>query len=230
MVGSVLFLTFLLLPTFSNLSAFELDPGGNRVKEGRSAYEDGNFSGSLEKYKEAEPYFPGDPRMEFNRGSAEYKSGGLDKALRHFEKSLESKDAELRSKAHFNLGNTYLRLGDRKRAAEHYLRSLKENPNMEAARKNLEWLRKMPPPPPPSGSSQNQEEEQGKEGQQGSSQEKNQSGNLEQRGNDKSGIGKESKSKSRSKSEAELDRMMDALDLESVKRKSQGSRNREVFW
>ncbi|TGL58884.1 VWA domain-containing protein BatB [Leptospira sarikeiensis] len=208
--------------------SFELDPGGNRIKEGRNSYDQGDYKSSLEKYKEADPYFPEDPRLEFNRGDAEYKSGNIEKAIRHFEKATDSKNQELRAQSHFNLGNSYLKLGDRKKAAEHYLRSLKENPDLEAAKKNLEWLRKLPPPEGNQGSeSQEGSEEKGskspdqKQGSKGKNKTDKQS---------KSGSEKENKNKNKSKAEDELDRIMESMDLDSVKRRSPGSRNKEVFW
>ncbi|WP_341476373.1 TPR repeat-containing protein BatC [Leptospira hartskeerlii] len=205
--------------------SFELDPGGNRIKEGRNSYEQGDYKNSLERYKEADPYFPEDPRLEFNRGDCEYKSGNLDKAIRHFEKSADSKDSGLRAQSHFNLGNSYLKLGDRKKAAEHYLRSLKENPNLESAKKNLEWLRKLPPPEGENKENTSEEKEgkssASKQGSKGKEKVEKQS---------KSGAGKEQKDKNKSKIEDELDRIMESMDLDSVKRRSPGSRNKEVFW
>ncbi len=208
------------------LSAVELDPGGNRVKEGRNSYENGEYKEALERYKEAEPYFPEDPRLDFNRGASEYKAGDMERAMRHFEKGTNSQDPKIRAMSHYNLGNAYFKLGDRKKAAEHYLRSLKEDPGMEPAKKNLEWLRKLPPQN--NENSQNKGKSEGKEGdvvQPGSnSQEENSKNGSKGKG------GKDSKSKNKSKAEDELDRMMESMDLDSVRRKSPGSRSREVFW
>lgn len=44
---------------------------------------------------------------------------------------------------HYNIGNTYVRLGDVGRAIAHYRRALRLDPGDEAARKNLEVARKM---------------------------------------------------------------------------------------
>lgn len=209
-------------------SAVELDPGGNRIQEGRNSYESGDYQGALEKYKEAEPYFPEDPRLDFNRGSSKYKSGDLDGAIRHFEKSADSKDPKVRAMSHFNLGNAYLKLGDRKKAAEHYLRSLKEDPNLESARKNLEWLRKMPPPQNGKTPQENEKSESGK-GEQIKPGLSTEDRNSSRKG-EKGQVGKDSKSKNKSKAEEELDRIMESMDLDSVRRKSPGSRSREVFW
>ncbi|EQA36039.1 von Willebrand factor type A domain protein [Leptospira inadai serovar Lyme str. 10] len=222
---SVVLILYGFMMSSGNLSAVELDPGGNRVKEGNEAYEEGNFPEAVERYKEAESYFPGDPRLEFNRGTSKYKTGDLDTALRHFEKALESKDTQLRSKAYFNLGNTYLRLGDRKKAAESFLRSLKENPKQEAARKNLEWLRKLPPPQKKESSNSGNQNNQGKPKGESRQQEPEENG-----ADGRSARKKDGQRDQKSKSESDLERMMDSLDLDAVKRKSIGSRNREVFW
>ncbi|TGK03877.1 VWA domain-containing protein [Leptospira semungkisensis] len=221
---------FLLILSSPRLSAVELDPGGNRVKEGRNSYDGGDFKGSLEKYKEAEQYFPEDPRLDFNRGDSEYKSGNIDRAIRHFEKGTEAKDFKVRAMSHYNLGNAYMKLGDRKKAAEHYLRSLKEYPGMEPAKKNLEWLRKLPP----NGGegSGNKDQSQGKNDsiQPGTGGEGDNEEGSKNKNKSKSEAGKDPKNKNKSKAEQELDRIMESMDLDNVKRRSPGSRNREVFW
>ncbi|TGK01955.1 VWA domain-containing protein [Leptospira langatensis] len=223
-------LLFVLVLSSSGLSAVELDPGGNRIKEGRNSYDGGDFKGSLEKYKEAEQYFPEDPRLDFNRGDSEYKSGNLDRAIRHFEKGAESKDFKVRSMSHYNLGNAYMKLGDRKKAAEHYLRSLKEYPGMEPAKKNLEWLRKLPPNGGEGSETKDQSQGMDDPIQPGTGGAGENEEGSKQRSKSKAEAGKDPKNKNKSKAEQELDRIMESMDLDNVKRRSPGSRNREVFW
>ncbi|XDD52229.1 tetratricopeptide repeat protein [Leptospira sp. WS92.C1] len=221
----VLFIMFLSV----NLSAIELDPGGNRVGEGLESYNQGEYQDSLRKYQEAESYFPEDSRLEFNRGTAEFKSGNLEKAIRHFEKSATSSSTDLQWKSRFNLGNSYMRVGDRKRAAEEYIKALKLNPDLKEARKNLEYLRHASPPSSPSGSNsipqnqgQNPKNSQSPNGKQPQSKNDFSSGREGQEESVPDRSGK--------LTEEEAKRILDSLDLNKIRRKSRKSRDREVFW
>ncbi|AOP36230.1 hypothetical protein A0128_19565 [Leptospira tipperaryensis] len=219
---------FLILFVFSvPLTAVELDPGGNRISEGLDHYNQGEYVDSLRKYQEAESYFPEDPRLEFNRGSVEFKSGNLDKAIRHFEKSANSPTPELQWRSRFNLGNSYMRAGDRKKAAEEYIKALKLNPDLKEARKNLEYLRQNPPPQNSPNTSPNSSNPNQKNS-------PSQKGNQPQNRNDPSSngdvIGESPRDKKGKLTEEEAKRILDSLDLNQIRRKSRKSRDREVFW
>lgn len=211
------------------LSAFELDPGGSRVEEGAERYEQGDFRDSLKRYQEAEPYFPEDARLEFNRGAAEFKSGNVAKAIRHFEKSAASSDPELQWRSRYNLGNSYKKIGDRKRAAEEYIKALKLNPNLKEAQKNLEYLRHNPPPSS-SSDSKSDRHNQGK----GTDPSSN-GGSPQEQSKDRTSGSSGSDPRSGSErggrlSEEEAERILDSLDLNKIRRKSRRSKDREVFW
>ncbi|PJZ52853.1 TPR repeat-containing protein BatC [Leptospira adleri] len=219
---------FLILLLFSvPAGAVELDPGGNRIGEALEHYNQGEYPDSLRKYQEAESYFPEDPRLEFNRGAVEFKAGNLDKAIRHFEKSAASSSPEVQWRSRFNLGNSYMRAGDRKKAAEEYIKALKLNPELKEARKNLEYLRQNPPPqnsqnPAPNSSNPNQKNS------------PSQKGNQPQNRNDSSSngdvVGESPRDKKGKLTEEEAKRILDSLDLNQIRRKSRKSRDREVFW
>ncbi|MBM9502282.1 tetratricopeptide repeat protein [Leptospira sp. 201903071] len=211
----------------ASASAVELDPGGNRIGEGLEHYNQGEYLDSLRKYQEAETYFPEDPRLEFNRGAAEFKSGNLDKAIRHFEKSANSSSPELQWRSRFNLGNSYMRAGDRKKAAEEYIKALKLNPDLKEARKNLEYLRQNPPPKNSPNSTPNSSNQNPKNS-------PSQKGNQPQNRNDPSSngdvIGESPRDQKGKLTEEEAKRILDSLDLNQIRRKSRKSRDREVFW
>ncbi|EKR62563.1 tetratricopeptide repeat protein [Leptospira weilii str. 2006001853] len=218
-------------PFAVSLFAIELDPGGNRIAEGLEYYNQGEYLDSLKMYREAEPYFPDDSRLEFNRGAAEFKSGNIDKAIGHFEKAANSPSSspEVQWKSRFNLGNGYMRTGDRKKAAEEFIKALKLNPDLKEARKNLEYLRKTPPPSQSSPDSNSQSQPQNSEDSSSQSQSQNSKDNSK---NGNSPIEKSQKkgSATGSLTEEETKRILDSLDLNKVRRKSGKSRDREVFW
>ncbi len=220
-------LILILLFLSASANAVELDPGGNRISEGLEHYNQGEYPDSLRKYQEAESFFPDDPRLEFNRGAVEFKAGNLDKAIRHFEKSAASNSPEVQWKSRFNLGNSYMRAGDRKKAAEEYIKALKLNPDLKEARKNLEYLRQNPPPQ----NSQNTLPNSSNPNQKNSTPQK---GNQPQNGNERSSneetTGESSRDKRGKLTEEEAKRILDSLDLNQIRRKSRKSRDREVFW
>ncbi|EQA78485.1 TPR repeat-containing protein BatC [Leptospira alstonii] len=215
------------LSFFDALSAVELDPGGNRVDEGLEHYNRGEYADSLKMYKEAESYFPEDSRLEFNRGAAEFKSGNIDKAIRHFEKSANSASPEVQWKSRFNLGNGYMRTGDRKKAAEEYIKALKLKPDLKEARKNLEYLRRTPPPSQTSPNNPSKDSKSPPPKKDNRSQSHNFSPNGGSTEKDKR---EGSTNKGDRLTEEETKRILDSLDLNKVRRKSGKSRDREVFW
>ncbi|EKN90005.1 tetratricopeptide repeat protein [Leptospira interrogans str. 2003000735] len=220
------FVILIGLSLTASLYAIELDPGGNRIEEGLEYYNQGEYLESLKKYQEAESYFPEDSRLEFNRGTAEFKSGNIDKAIRHFEKSADSTSPEVQWKSRFNLGNSYMRVGDRKKAAEEYIKALKLNPNLKEARKNLEYLRKTPPP------SQNSDPQNSNSKKEDRS--KNQtnsfSGKKQKNGQNEKENANGSPNKEERLTKEETERILDSLDLNKIRRKSGRTKDREVFW
>ncbi len=219
------FVILISLVLTASLYAIELDPGGNRIGEGLEYYNQGEYLESLKMYQEAESYFPEDPRLEFNRGTVEFKSGNIDKAIRHFEKSADSNSPEVQWKSRFNLGNSYMRAGDRKKAAEEFIKALKLNPDLKEARKNLEYLRKTPPP------SQNSKDS---DPQNSNSKKENRSKNQTDPSSDKKQKNGQNADVSPNKGDRltkeETERILDSLDLNKVRRKSGRTKDREVFW
>ncbi|MCF6309162.1 MAG: VWA domain-containing protein [Sulfurimonas sp.] len=59
----------------------------------------------------------------FNEADKQYKSGNYEKALSNYE-SVKSSHVELKSVIYYNIGNTYVRLQQFKKAREAYLKSL----------------------------------------------------------------------------------------------------------
>lgn len=227
----------IFLCSVAPLFSVELDPGGSRVGEGLEHYNQGEYLESLRMYQEAESYFPEDSRLEFNRGSAEFKSGNIDKAIRHFEKSANSPSSspEVQWKSRFNLGNSYMRAGDRKKAAEEYIKALKLNPNLSEARKNLEYLSRNPPSnqsSPNGGRNSGKQPKDSKNSPSQNNSPQSQGGAFSGNGNSQEQKNKEDGSQDpRDRlTDEETKRIMDSLDLNKIRRKSRKSRDREVFW
>lgn len=132
-------------------------------------YEEGRYAEAAEAYRErlerAADLAPRD-RLHYNAGSAFYKSGQYEDAFQEFGQALITEDPELRTQAHYNLGNTLFRLGGMAEEAgdfettrqlwteaiEQYDDALVENPdhedaefNREVVRRRLEELEEPPP-------------------------------------------------------------------------------------
>ncbi|TGL62521.1 VWA domain-containing protein BatB [Leptospira jelokensis] len=140
---SALLLVFFF--TFQNqIHAWELDPGGNAIERGIQAYENQNYNESEKEFQKAKEYIEDDPRLLYNESSSAYQLGKFSESKELLEKTINHPKAnsELKSKAHFALGNIYSKLGQKKEALRSYLDSLKENPNNQAAKKNIEHLTK----------------------------------------------------------------------------------------
>lgn len=135
----VLFLPICLMAE----SFLEIDPVGNRIKEGLSEYKKQNYQGSLEKFHKAMDHLDeNDPRLSFNKGASYYKLNDPNLALKYFEKSANSTDKSIKSKSHFNRGNSFYKSGDKLSAIKSYMDALKTDPNSKNAQKNIELIRK----------------------------------------------------------------------------------------
>lgn len=222
---------FLLVFFYSPIWSVELDPGGNRTEEGVEHFQKQEYVEALREFQKAQSYLGEEPRGDFNRGTAEYKIGDYGRAEKSFRKATEAEDSSLKAKAFFNLGNTYARMGDKKKAAMSYIEALKNDPNLEQARKNLELLRKNNQPPK-TGNEGSQESEQSssegddkKDSQNQGQKDKETSKDSNNGSKEKKSSGKESKSNSKSES------LMDRLDIDSVHRQKNQTKNEpKVFW
>lgn len=89
-----------------------------------------------------------DDRISYNLGVLSFKNGELGESITFFQNVLRSSEnAELRARAHYNIGVILLRIfrgyGDpasREAAIEQFQNALRENPNEEDARYNLEKM------------------------------------------------------------------------------------------
>ncbi len=159
---------------------------------GLDLYRDGKYSDAYRSFQEdlqKHPNAPAKDKMLFDAGTAAYKMRDYTKAIEAFSGALLSRDAELQEKSHFNAGRTLEEradmdkndddaLHDLTNAQTHYEDTLKLNPNNEAAKANLEEVKKKierlknkrqptptptptPPPqqPPPPKKDQNQNDQ-----------------------------------------------------------------------
>ncbi|TGL61835.1 VWA domain-containing protein [Leptospira ognonensis] len=214
----ILLLVFLLSFGYSSdLSAWELDPGGNRVEEGVKLFEEKKFQESDAKFKEAEPYFSDDSRLKFNQADSDFQLGKYKDAIEKNNAVIEDPKIgkETKAKALYNNGNAYFKLKDLKSAQKFYEETLSVNPDHEGAKKNLELLHKK----------QNSPNQKSSENQSDQTKKRNLSPS------EKKENPQQSKNKETEKENA--DRMMENFSPDSILRKKSnegGNRDNDKFW
>jgi tetratricopeptide (TPR) repeat protein len=171
---------------------------------GLQLYEDGKYTDAYQSFLEDLKNNPDSPvkdKMQFDAGTAAYKMRDYNKALEAFSGSLLSRDKSLQADSHFNIGRTLEERADMDQAKEealkdlvdaqsHYESVLQLDPANEAAKSNLEMVKKKierlkhppkekpptptPTPPPPQKKNNNQDQENQQDQQQSSDKDQNQ--------------------------------------------------------
>ena len=123
---------------------------------GLNLYREGKYNDAYQSFQQdlnSHPDSSEKEKIEFDAGAAAFKMGDYNKALQSFSDSLLSSDKALQENSHFNLGRTLEdradmdetndnTLKDLTDAASHYESTLRLNPKNEAAKANLEEVRK----------------------------------------------------------------------------------------
>ena len=114
-------------------------------------YNQGDYDGAVEKFREELKHDPASPAINFNLGDASYRLQKYDEAFEAYAKAMVSSDPTLRQKAYYNGGNALFMQGNSAQNIEQQLSSyydaryqyhqaLDLNPADEQARKNLSLL------------------------------------------------------------------------------------------
>ena len=192
---------------------FILARAASATTPGLDLYKDGKYQDAYQKFEDdlkSHPDSSEKEKIEFDAGTAAFKMADYNKALQSFSDALLSPDQRLQENSHFNLGRTLeeradldkandTTLKDLTDAASHYEGALQLNPKNEAARANLEEVRKKierlkqhpkkkpTPTPPPQQQQQNKKNQQqngsGQDQDQQQSQSQNNSNNKDQNQN-----------------------------------------------
>lgn len=84
------------------------------------------------------------PDIQVNLGNLAYLRGDFEKALQQYDRAL-AWNITTPYKAYLNRGLTYERLGDMDAARDNYLRALNENPQLDIARDQLQFISTLRP-------------------------------------------------------------------------------------
>ena len=119
-----------------------------------------------QEYEEAKDYYEtiilerGDnAQAHFGHGASSFQQGDMEVAKQGFQESLKSSDSDLRSKAYYNLGNTFYKNNKTEEALSFYRKALELNPNDKEAIFNYEYLKYQKKPPEEDNKQQEKKEE-----------------------------------------------------------------------
>jgi len=116
---------------------------GAQVKAGSKAYRAEDYHAALESFLGAQVADPENPVVLYNIGNTYYRLNDFEAAQRHYLEAANRADDRLKAKSLYNLGNTSYRLDKLPEAIDYYEQALKIDPDDEAARKNIEYVKKM---------------------------------------------------------------------------------------
>ena len=182
-----------------------------------------------QEFEEAKNYYEniilkrGDnAKAHFGIGASSYQQGDIEVAKKGFQESLKTSDDNLRSKAFYNLGNTFYKNNKTNEALSFYRKALELNPNDMDALYNYEYIKYQKKPPEEDKEQQDNEkkEEQKEEDQKEEEQKKE-----EQQGQEQQQDKMDSSNEEKDQDLAQAESILDALKQdEKIMQKKQISR------
>ena len=139
-----LFLIILFIPHAKAQQTEDTLPEKNPqiYKDPYTAYESGAYNKSLESFIDMQIDNPKNPHLMMNIGASYYKMKNYDEAIKAFEQALLHGDQKIRQEANYNLGNVAYKQGKLDIAIQYYQSALKDNPDDQDSKFNLEFVRK----------------------------------------------------------------------------------------
>lgn len=110
----------------------------DKSAQAKKEYEEGRYEQALQFYRQAQIEAPDTPALNFNVGSALFKTGDLPGAAKEFDQALEGADPALQARSFYNLGNTYYQQQQYQQAVEAYKQALELDWQDQDAKANLE--------------------------------------------------------------------------------------------
>jgi tetratricopeptide (TPR) repeat protein len=186
------------------------DSLASKNRDANKLYKEGRIDEALSRWREAQIENPDNDKLHYNIGNGLHDKKDYEGAFKEYEKSLGSKNSELRSKAYYNIGNTRYRMGKLPEAIDDYKKCLEINPEDEDAKYNIEFIEKKLKEQPKKEEQQEKESQQ-KEGQKEQREQRESGKAEEEKGSEEKEqqIAKEEKKDEMSKEDAV--RLLDAL-------------------
>ncbi|MFH1782858.1 MAG: tetratricopeptide repeat protein [Candidatus Omnitrophota bacterium] len=115
----------------------------SKDKKARELYKEENMDEALSEWRDAQIDHPENNELQYNIGNALHKIDRHEDAYKEYEKTLGSKNDELKAKTYYNIGNTNFRMGKLEEAIASYEESLSIDPEDEDAKYNIELIKKL---------------------------------------------------------------------------------------
>ena len=186
-----------------------------------------------QEYDEAKGYYEkillerGDnAQAHFGLGASSYQQGDIEVAKEGFQESLKTSDNNLRSKAFYNLGNTFYKNNKTNEALSFYRKALELNPNDKDALFNYEYLKYQKKPPEKDKDNQEQKDQEQKDQEQKEEEQKEEEQKEEQQqGQEKQQDKMDSSNEEKDQDLTQAESILDALKQdEKIMQKKQISR------
>jgi Ca-activated chloride channel family protein len=129
-------------------------------EEGNRLYQEGDFAGALEAYREAQVERPDLAELNLNAANALDRLEEYERAVDEVLRAFPIDDPALAFRAEYGLGNHYFRLGRLADAFEAYRRALVLDPSDADAKFNLELTARLLAQQPPEAPAQGEDGEQ----------------------------------------------------------------------
>ena len=115
--------------------------------KGLNHYQNQEYEAAQEYYESVLSERGTQAQAHFGRGSSAFQQGDLETAKYSFEQSLKADNEQLKSKAMYNLGNTFYQNQKTKEALAFYRKALELDPTDKEAKYNYEFLKYQKKPP-----------------------------------------------------------------------------------
>lgn len=137
-------LVLFLLVVFSSPASIFAEKVEDYVKKGNALYKNSKYKDAEIQYRKALEIDPNSNIAKFNLGTAYYKQGNFQEAMKYFD-AVDQKnfDKQNLASAYYNLGNSYLQSKNYNESIESYKKALQNNPKDYDAKYNLEFARRM---------------------------------------------------------------------------------------
>ena len=114
-------------------------PVNNSIQKGNDAYRNNDYKAAVENYKDALQKDSTNNIARFNLANALQKQNETGEAKKNYDEVIEESDINsLRSGSNYNKGIAYLKEKDLLNAAASFKECLKQDPNDDSARENLQ--------------------------------------------------------------------------------------------
>lgn len=112
------------------------------IQKGIADYQQKDFEQAESSFSKAAGELPDSPKLNYNLGNSQYKTGKYQQALQTYTKAMTADTTpELKEKTLYNTGNVLFRMGKLEEAETAYKKALEMNPKDMDAKFNLEFVR-----------------------------------------------------------------------------------------